>query len=275
MLCLWPLINYKMIIDFHTHAFPDEVAAKAIPSLEGEGKIKAHTRGTIESLSASMERAGIDRSLICSIATNPKQFEPILNWSRQIRCERFIPLPSVHPDDPRGAERIYTIHKEGFAGIKMHPFYQDYFLNDTKLTPLYQALSDTGLMLVVHCGYDIAFPRTRRVDPAAILTLQNRFPDLRLISTHFGGWDIWDEVEEILIGRNIYMEISFALHYLKKEQVVRMLNNHPPEYLLFGSDSPWVDQKECIDQLKGLGLNNTLLSGILGENANRLLQAEI
>ena len=264
-----------MIIDFHTHAFPDTVAAKAIPALEKEGNIKAHTTGTIESLLASMDHAGIDRSLICSIATRPEQFDPILSWSHQIRSDRLTPLPSIHPNDSHCVERVYTIQQEGFIGIKMHPFYQNYSLNEKRLDPLYRALSDTGLLLVVHCGYDIAFPRIRVADPASILHLQERFPRLRLISTHFGGWDIWDEVEEILIGKNIYMEISFALHYLKEEQILRMLNNHPQEYLLFGSDSPWVDQRECITQLKALPLSNKLLTGILGENARRLLQVNL
>ena len=261
-----------MIIDFHTHAFPDTIAAKAIPSLEKVGNITAHTTGTIHSLLRSMDLAGIDRSIICSIATKPEQFEAILNWSRHISSERLIPLPSIHPDDPHCIERVYKVQQEGFIGIKMHPYYQNYSLNEERLNSLYEALSDTGLMLVIHCGYDIAYPRIRCADPAGVLSLHNRFPKLRLISTHFGGWDIWDEVEEILIGKEIYMEISFALHYLKEKQIVRMLNNHPPEYLLFGSDSPWVDQTECITKLKALPLSDNLLVGILGENAIRLLQ---
>lgn len=261
-----------MIIDFHTHAFPDTIAAKAIPSLEKAGNITAHTMGTVSSLLASMDLAGIDRSIICSIATKPEQFEAILNWSRQISSDRLIPLPSIHPDDPQCIERVYMVQREGFAGIKMHPYYQNYFLNEERLTPFYEALSDTGLMLVIHCGYDIAYPRIRCADPAGVLSLHNRFPQLRLIATHFGGWNIWDEVEEILIGKKIYMEISFALHYLKEEQVVRMLNKHPPEYLLFGSDSPWIDQTECITKLKALPLGNRLLDRILGKNAIQLLQ---
>jgi len=261
-----------MIIDFHTHAFPDTIAAKAIPSLEKAGNISAHTAGTIDSLLASMDLAGIDRSIIYSIATKPEQFEAILNWSHQISNERLIPLPSIHPDDPHCVERVYTVKQEGFIGIKMHPYYQNYFLNEERLTPFYEALSDTGLILVIHCGYDIAYPRIRCADPAGVLTLHNRFPKLRLISTHFGGWDIWDEVEEILIGKEIYMEISFALHYLKEEQIVRMLNNHPPDYLLFGSDSPWIDQTEYITKLKALPISNKLLDRILGKNATRLLQ---
>ncbi len=260
-----------MIIDFHTHAFPDSIAEKAIPTLERAGKITAHTKGSRDSLLASMDRAGIERSVICSIATRPEQFDAILDWSRTIRSDRLIPLPSIHPDDPYCVEQVYRVRDAGFSGIKMHPYYQDFFLNEPRLDPLYEALGDTGLLFVVHCGFDIAYPRIRCADPAAILALQKRFPELRLIATHFGGWELWDEVEEILIGKEIYMEISFALQYLRQEQLLRMLNNHPPGFLLFGSDSPWTDQKECIAELQSLPLSRKLLTGILGENALKLL----
>ncbi len=260
-----------IIIDFHTHAFPDNVAARAIPALEEEGDIKARTSGTTRALLASMDRAGIERSLICSIATRPRQFDAILDWSRQVRSKRLIPLPSIHPDDPDCVQKVHTVHQEGFIGIKMHPYYQNYFLSEERLTPLYEALSETGLLLVVHCGYDIAYPRIRCADPAQILALHQRFPGLRLITTHFGGWQLWDEVEAMLIGREIYMEISFSLQYLPQEQAVRMLTSHPPGYLLFGSDSPWDDQAECIARLQTLQLNPNLVSAILGENAEKLL----
>lgn len=260
-----------MIVDFHTHAFPDTVAAKAIPALEKAGNIKAHTSGTVDSLLNSMDRAGIDRSVICSIATRPEQFDAILEWSQGIQSKRLIPLPSIHPADPDCVKKVHTVHQKGFKGIKMHPYYQDFFIGEERLHPIYQALSETGLLLVIHCGYDIGFPRSRCADPAQILKLHQNFPELRLITTHFGGWDIWDEVEEMLIGRDIFMEISFALQYLSMEQVQRMLHNHPAEYLLFGSDSPWVDQTEYLARLNDLQLNTNLLTAITGENALTLL----
>ncbi|MEN8200187.1 MAG: amidohydrolase family protein [Thermodesulfobacteriota bacterium] len=260
-----------MIIDFHTHAFPDRLAAKAIPSLEEGANIQAHTEGTVDSLLASMDRAGIERSIICSIATHPDQFKDILDWSQEIRSERLIPLPSIHPDDPIAVERVYSVCGKGFKGIKMHPYYQDFALHEERLNPFYEALSETELLLVTHCGYDIGFPRSRCADPAKILMLHKRFPRLRLIATHFGGWELWDEVEEALIGKEIYLEISFALQYLSREQALRMLTNHPPEYLLFGSDSPWADQEEYLDRLKSMALDDELLSKISGENALLLL----
>ncbi len=260
-----------MIVDFHTHAFPDNVAAKAIPALTDAGKISAYTSGTVDSLLVSMDRAGIDISLICSIATRAEQFSSILDWSRKIRSERLIPLPSIHPEDNDIAGKIKLIKQEGFIGIKMHPFYQNFYLDDPRLFPLYHDLSKAGLLLVIHCGYDIAFPRERRVDPVRILKIRTQFPDLKLITTHLGGWDIWDEVEKILIGRDIYMEISFSLKYLPEEQVVRMLKNHPADYLLFGTDSPWDDQLSAVKRLKALGLTEILSEKILGKNAMHLL----
>ncbi len=261
-----------MIIDFHTHAFPDAVAAKAIPALAKKGNVKAHTEGTAESLLASMDRAGIHTSVICSIATRPAQFEPILAWSKSIQSPRLVPLPSIHPADTDAAAKVFQLKSEGFSGIKMHPYYQDFSLDEDRLSPLYAALSETGMFLVVHCGYDIAFPRIRRSDPTQILTVQNRFPDLKLITTHFGGWEIWEEVEKMLIGKEIFMEISFALTYLSPEQAVRMLNKHPADYLLFGSDSPWDNQLEAIQRLKKLNLNQERLNRILGQNGERLLR---
>lgn len=260
-----------MIIDFHTHAFPDYMADKAIASLENAGKVKAQTTGTIDSLLQSMDHASIEKSIICSIATHPSQFEPILSWSSAIRSKRIIPLPSIHPADPKLLERLARIRDGGFLGIKMHPYYQDFELDEKRLFPLYEALSEASMILVVHCGYDIAFPKTRIADPAKILAVTSAFPDLKLIATHFGGWKIWDEVESMLIGKEIHMEISFALDYLSREQAKRMLTNHPREYILFGTDSPWDDQTRCVERVRQLGLERELEEAIFSKNAHQLL----
>jgi predicted TIM-barrel fold metal-dependent hydrolase len=110
------------IIDFHAHAFPDQVATSAIPYLEEEGDVKANHDGRISSLLAIMDREGVDKSVICCIATRPSQFEAIVSWSKQISSDRIIPFPSFHPDDPQAVEHISQIKEQGFKGIKMHPY---------------------------------------------------------------------------------------------------------------------------------------------------------
>lgn len=258
-------------IDFHTHAFPDELAARAIPYLEEEGDIKACLNGTLSDLLRSMDRAGIEKSLICSIATRPVQFKSIFNWSKAIRSERIIPLPSVHPKAVDLEDQLRLIRAEGFAGIKLHPYYQDFFIDDPALDRLYTALIEHDLLLVMHTGFDIAFPRMELCDPVRIRGVMERFPELKLVTTHLGGWDDWERVRELLIGRPVYMELSFSLNFLDRETARAMILSHPPEYLLFGSDSPWADQKKSLDQLRALDLDEELLQRIARDNAEFLL----
>jgi predicted TIM-barrel fold metal-dependent hydrolase len=259
------------VIDFHTHAFPDSIAKVAIPSLEHEGNIKAALDGTLHSLVASMDQAGIAQSVLCSIATRPEQFSPILEWSKAIRSERIIPFPSLHPADPQILEHLEMLHQEGFKGVKMHPYYQNYYLDDPNLDELYVQLSELGIILVIHAGYDMAFPRIRRGDPERIRRTCQRFPDLKMIATHLGGWEDWEDVQRLLLGAPIYMELSFAMEGLGPHRLREMLLAHPRDYLLFGTDSPWTDQATNLQRLADLKLPAPLFEQIVSGNAHRLL----
>lgn len=258
-------------IDFHAHAFPDDLAARAVPHLEKEGNIKAFLNGTVTDLLHSMDRASIEKSLICSIATRPSQFHSILDWSKAIRSNRIIPLPSVHPEAADLRKQLYIIREEGFAGIKMHPYYQDFSIDDDQLEELYGSLIEYDLLVVMHTGFDIAFPRVALCDPARICKVLEKFPELKLITTHLGAWDQWDEVREMLTGKPVYMELSYALDFLEPQTARDMITNHPPEYLLFGSDSPWSDQKNSLDLLRELDLEAELFQRITKDNAESLL----
>lgn len=259
------------IIDFHTHAFPDELAARAMQSLQHGCDVKAQLDGKVSSLLASMDRCGIETSLICSIATKPSQFEPILKWSEKVRTERIIPLPSVHPDDEQCLEKIGLIKAAGFRGVKMHPFYQDFFLDEPKMLPIYEKICDENLILMMHTGFDIAFEHIRRCDPAKIAYVVGKFPRLKFISTHLGAWQDWQEVQRRLVGRPIYMELSMSLEYLEPEAARNMILAHPAEYVLFGSDSPWTSQQNTLKLLRQLNLGTDRENRICRQNALRLL----
>ncbi len=258
-------------IDFHTHAFPDQIAPMAIQALEKKGNVKAYLDGTIDGLITSMDRAGIERSVVCSIATRPEQFQPIFDWSQSISSTRIIPLPSIHPQDPLAVERLGEIKDQGFIGLKMHPYYQDFFLDDPKLLDLYRQISDLDLLLVMHTGYDIGYPRIRRADPKRILRVLQEVPKLQLITTHLGGWDEWTDVRNLLTGKPIYMEISFALDFLDQIRLRELIENHPPEFILLGTDSPWADQATTLKMLEKLGLEADLFNRITRTNGLRLL----
>ncbi len=261
-----------MIIDFHTHAFPDALANEVVASLARFGKIKPHTTGTHQSLLTSMNRAGIDISVVCTIATKPSQFSQIFHWLLQIQSQRIIALPSIHPNDINWHNHLQMIDRAGFPGLKMHPFYQDFTVDDGLLFPLYQSMSDMGLFLMLHCGHDLAHPPSKRASPEKIFNIIKAFPKLKVIATHLGGWKMWEEVEETLLGKSVYLDTAFSLNSMKMEQAKTLILNHSPELLLFGSDSPWEDQKDALTQIQELKLAKHIERAILGESAQKLLQ---
>jgi uncharacterized protein len=260
-----------MIIDVHTHAFPDHLAARAMAQLQAEtDQVMAVLDGTVGGLLKSMDHAGIDRSVVASIATKPGQFDAILRWSDSIRSDRIEPFPSLCPLAPEAAAQVRQVAREGFRGLKLHPYYQGFVLDDPALDPVYAAAADCDLILLLHCGFDIAFPRDRVADPARLARVLDRYPGLQIIAAHLGAWMDWDAVETHLLGRAVFLDVSCTFDFIEPAQALRILNQHSPDRLLFGSDSPWVDQQKTIAALRSFGLPPTTESALLGGNAARL-----
>ncbi|MFB3891899.1 MAG: amidohydrolase family protein [Phycisphaerae bacterium] len=261
-------------IDFHVHAFPDKLAGKAISRLEASAPWKAVGGGTIKELVKSMDKADIDVSVVCAIATKPGQSKGILEWCRKVRCDRIAPLPSVHPGDPDAADMLKAIAKEGLAGIKLHPMYQDFAADDPKMDAIYAAARDNGLFVVLHCGLDISFPM--QDDRAAAVRVRNIIDrhaakDLKLICTHMGGWRAWDEADKRLVGTPVLFETSFSLKELGPERAAGMIRRHGVERVLLGSDWPWNSQADAIAQVQALPLTEQDKGKVLWSNAARLL----
>lgn len=260
------------IIDFHTHAFPDEIAEKAMAKLQEECIVKACLNGTLGALLKSMDQNNITKAVLCNIATKPEQFNPILKWSKKVRSDRIIPLPSIHPFDKEIKEHLRIIKEEGFIGIKMHPFYQNFSIDDENAFYIYESLIENDLLIVMHCGYDISFPEWDIASPQRIIRVINKFPEVKFVTTHLGAWKQWDEVEKLIIGKKIYMEISFSFGWLPDEKIREFILKHPSDFILFGTDSPWADQGKEIENLKKLAFPEQLLNKILYINAETLLK---
>ena len=262
------------IIDVHTHAFPDRIAQKTIKHLEAEGNIKAALDGTIDSLLDSMKKAKVSVSVLSSIATKVSQFDSILQWSKEIASDRIIPFPSVHPEDPKLLEKVDIIAGEGFKGIKLHPYYQNFVINETRLFPLYKRIQEKGLILLFHTGFDVAFARDRIADPIKVIDIKEHFPGLTFIASHLGGWEDWCQVQKYIIGKEIYIDISYSLNNPMIQQPKKMLLDHPKEYILFGSDSPWADQEVTVRLVKQLRLGTEIENHLFYKNAQRLLKID-
>jgi predicted TIM-barrel fold metal-dependent hydrolase len=258
-------------IDFHAHAFPDFLAERAISHLEGMGDTRAFLDGTVTALVGSMDKASISRSVVCSIATEPRQFESILKWSEEIASSRITPFPSIHPRSPDAVGEIERIAEEGFSGIKLHPEYQDFHIDEPKMADLYGALEKGGLIVLFHAGFDIGFPDSDRSSPARIDQVRGAFPALSIVASHLGGFRQWEEAGRHLVGKDVYFDTSYTIGHIDPGLMGEILRSHPPERLLFGSDSPWTDQRESLDAIRALNLGDDLEKRILASNARKLL----
>ena len=166
---------------------------------------------------------------------------------------------------------VREVHAAGFKGIKLHPYYQEFDVDEARLFPIYAEAQRLNLLVVCHTGFDIAFPRVDKGNAERIRRVIDLFPTLKFVTTHMGAWENWDEVRRFLLGRPVLMETSFSANVMDAAAMRGMLMAHPPEYVLFGSDSPWLDQGASIAALRELDLGADRERLLFYENARRLL----
>ncbi len=263
-----------MIIDFHTHAFPDSVAEKAIPKLSAIGEIKPFGNGTVSSLISHMDEWKIDRAVILNIATNPKQQTNVNNFAIEVNSatDRLYALGSLNPYSDNIAGEACRLADAGIRGIKIHPDYMGVMVNDELFDPIYEACIDNGLFLVSHCGWDFISPNLIHCPPDGVLKVLDKYPELKFVAAHMGACKQWDEAARLLIGKNLWIETSLAaLCGLDKAKCCHMLNNHDPDKILFGSDFPWYSMKLEYEYVEELGLSDELRRKLYSENALKLL----
>jgi len=260
-----------MIIDFHVHCFPDDLAVKAIPVLEKCSNISANTDGTVDSIKKSMKIAGIDKSVILSIASKPSQTEKINSWSSEIQSDEIVAFGSIHPDYVGWKEELKRIKQLGLKGIKFHPDYQSFFVDEPRMFPIYESAFELGLIIVFHAGVDIGLPAPCHCTPDRLIKLVDAFTGGDFVAAHMGGYLYQDDVERLLVGRDIYLDTSYSLGHMSDEQAKRMIQNHDYKKILFATDSPWKNQKEEVIKLKSLYLDSEVENAILSGNSIRLL----
>lgn len=263
-----------MVIDFHTHIFPDRIAAGAIEKLENVGGIKAFTDGTLTGLKKSMKENHIDISVVLPVVTKPSQFDTVNSYAAEITGrDGIISFGGIHPDSEDYREKLDTIKRLGLLGIKLHPDYQDTFINDPRMVRIIQYATDLGLIVIIHAGVDIGLPNPVHCPPerAADMLSMIDNPDARIVLAHTGGWTMWDDVEEFLVGKNVWFDISYSLGTIDEEQFIRIIKNHGADRILFATDSPWGGQKETLERIQKVDLSEEELERILHGNAEELL----
>ncbi len=263
-----------MIIDIHTHCYPDEVAPWSISVRSEKFGIAPVTDGTVGGLKASMSRAGVDISVLHPIALKPEQTVKMNRWSAGIQDEKIISFGTIHPDFPDWNKEIQWLVANGFKGVKFHADCQGYYVDDPHMLDIYQAVFDAGLIILFHSGVDRAFTHPFLCTPQRLAKVLDAFPGAVIIAAHMGGYRYWDDAKRYLLGRDVYLDTAYSIHELGVERAEEFINYHGADKILFGTDSPWRDQGADIALIKSLNLSTNSINGILSGNAQKLLNLD-
>lgn len=282
-----------MIIDFHTHTFPDTIAHKVIPNLAMCSTTKPYTDGTMGGLFQSMKEAGISISINLPVATSADKVtslnESLTPFTHNDKYS-VITFAGMHPDCKNYAKELRSIKSRGFLGIKLHPAYQGADFDDIRYMRILEEAASLELITVIHAGIDIGIRDHNYSSVNQILHVLKEVAPQKLVLAHMGGWADWAHVESDLCGADVYFDAAFTIgpiepypgakshEYsqctLTDDAFVRIARKHGMNKLLFATDSPWQSQKRYAERFGTFDFTETELSQFFYENAASLLDLE-
>ncbi len=267
-----------MIIDFHTHIFPQKIAAATIAALEKNGGTTAYTDGTEAGLHKALAMAGADIAINLPALTKASQFESVRAFAKALNEKeysgtRIISFAGMHPDIDDPEKKLAELKSDGFLGIKIHPDYQGTFFDDEKYVRILRAAKNEGLIVVTHAGVDGAFRNTEvKCTPKRVKRLLDRIGGYpKLVLAHLGGNEMLINVYEELVGEDVYLDTAYVLPRVAKSDILKLVENHGEDRILFATDSPWSDIAENIKIIDACGLSERTKKKIFSENAKKLL----
>lgn len=268
-----------MIIDFHTHIFPEKIAEKTIEILEGNilsntGEVhKAAIPATLEALRRSMKENSIDASVVMPIATTLTQSATINKFAQSINnTDGIFSFGSLHPMQQDWESVLYDIKEKGLRGIKLHPEYQQFYIDSPESLRLLKKCEELDLMVMLHTGNDIGVKPPSHCLPDRLRNILDHVSGEKIIAAHLGGWDAWDDVEKYLVGTPLYFDTAYTVTDISESQLARIIRNHGTDKILFATDSPWEAQGFTLKKLSSLGLTEDELDDIFYKNAKKLLK---
>lgn len=191
-------------------------------------------RQSAEQLLRSMDRSGVDRSLVIPF--------PVVEDHRAAHDE-IARAVRAHPGRLAGAACIYPYVPEqefrsevrrcreehGFGALKLQPQYHGLNTFSSRSDFFFETALENRMTVIIHTGSGIPFALPSLAMPAA-----RKYPDLPIVLAHCGGGGVLFEeaIVAAMFCANIYLELSTLLPH----QVREVLRHVPSNRLMIGSD---------------------------------------
>lgn len=258
--------------DAHAHIYPGKIAEKATASVGDFYHIPMQNVGLPHVLAQRGGEAGIDRFLVCSVATKVEQVRSI-NQFIQEKCRKypqFIGLGAWHQDITDISGEMDDIQARGLRGIKLHPDFQEFMIDDPKMLDVYREAHRRGLPILFHTGDS----RTEFSSPHRLMNVIDKLPDFTCIAAHLGGYSEWEEARRELSGTNVYIDTSSSLFKISPEEAKENIAHFGVDHTMFGTDFPMWDPKEELERFFALGFSQEENQAMLYDNFARLFQLD-
>ena len=259
-------------IDVHAHIFPGKIRDKAVAAIGEFYDIPMDAKGSPADLICKGSEIGTIYYVVHSVATSPRQVQHINDfiWQQAKEHKEFIGYATLHPfmEDVEG--EIERVMDMGLQGIKIHPDFQQFDIDDEAAMYMYERL-EGRLPVICHMGDE-----TRRYsEPKKMARVIEAFPNLKVIAAHMGGYSEWEDAEEYLIGKDVWVDTSSTLFALAPEKVTDLIHKHGVDKVLFGTDYPmWVPSEE-MERFMKMDLTEDEREKILWKNAASFLNLDI
>ena len=266
--------NGMEIIDAHCHIYPEKIAERAVAGTDNFYGIDSLCVGTAAVLLAECDTAGVDRAVVQSVATTPKQVASINRFIADCVAQsggRLIGLGTLHQDSEDQAADLKNIMELGLHGVKLHPDIQNFKVDDDRAQRIYALCAEAGLPILIHTGDN----RYDNSNPNRMLPMLRKFRDVTFVGAHFGGWSIWEDACRQLSGEpTFYVDCSSSFYALSDETAAKLIGDYGADRVLFGTDFPMWDPKTELDTLMKFDLTDDGRRAILAENAKKVFEFE-
>ncbi len=237
-----------MIIDAHTHIFPDKYAATILQATAKMFNVPTFGAATAADLLEKMDGCGISHAVIHMVSPTPSGVSDTNTWLIQLKQDRFIKFGTLHPGFKKIEEEIQRLKDGGVKGVKFQPDVQQFTPDERQSTyHIYEALAKQGMTVMFHVGGEPLPSARDRSKPSMILNIARDFPELKIIAAHLGGLNMWEDVYEMLAGRaNIYLESSLSYEFIEPALAEKIIRKHGHDKIFFGTDYPFGDVKTSL-----------------------------
>ncbi|MBQ7076015.1 MAG: amidohydrolase family protein, partial [Clostridia bacterium] len=217
-------MEYK-VIDVHTHIWPEKLADRAVRHVGDYYSYDMHGKGTMADLVESTKEAGVEKFVIHSSALKSSQVEDVNNATASHITENIAGFGTLHPEYEDFEKEIDRIVSLGLKGIKLHPDFQFFNIDDRRMYGAYEILRDKKLPILFHMG-DVKYDYSSAV---RLIKIMQDFPGIVVIGAHLGGHLKWEQTEEYLIGKDLFMDCSSTSRKLSPERIKSIISRHGTE----------------------------------------------